>query len=462
MAGRRTIVGVVDEETLRFTTGSDPELDLRLVEADCIGTAAHVTMLASLGRRPPVITRAQRDAVVAALVAVMRSARRGRFKITREDQDVHLAVERLLTRRLGDLGRRVHTARSRNDQVAVDLRIFARDQLCAMMAETADLCDALLRFASKNMNVPMVGRTHLQPAMPSSVGLWASAIAEGLLEDSIAVRAAMELNDICPLGSAAGYGVSFALDRALTARLLGFSAPHRNVIHAGNARGKCEGAILCALSGVMITLSRLAEDMILYSMPEFGYFRLPAGFCTGSSIMPQKRNPDVPELVRARASRVTGLAASVMSITCGLPSGYSRDLQETKGPLVEGLDITRASLRIMASLVGGLEADRRALAAGFTPEVFATDEALEMVADGTPFREAYDRVKAGLGQLARRDPSAAVRRRIAGARLVDMPALRSGSRALRNGAGRIRRRFELRTSKLLGVPYPSLARGGRK
>jgi argininosuccinate lyase len=460
MARRKTIVGDVDADVLRFTVGKDRELDVRLAEADCIGTAAHVTMLAALKRRPAIITAAQRKAVITALVGIMRSVRSGSFRIKDDDQDVHLAVERMLTRELGDLGKRVHTARSRNDQVAVDLRIYARDQLCELAVEVAALCEALLAFASRHRDVPMVGRTHLQPAMPSSVGLWASAHAEGLLEDAVPLRAAMDINDVCPLGSAAGYGVGFTLDRALTAELLGFRSAHRNVLHSSNARGKCEFVILSALSNVMLTLSRLAEDLILYSMPEFSYFSLPPGFCTGSSIMPQKKNPDALELIRARTSRVLGLAASAAGTVKGLPSGYSRDLQETKEPLIEGLDCARASLRIMASLVGYLEVDRKALVAGFSPGVFAVDEALDMVSRGVPFRDAYDRVKANIEKLALRDPVAETRRRNRNAGLMDVASLRSDARFLRSEMAGRRGRFERKIRNLLGVRYPSLDKGG--
>lgn len=458
MKTRKTLVGSIDSEVLAFTAGKDVELDKALVEADCIGSAAHVTMLSQLKLPRRLFSRKDRDAVVAELVRIMVTARKGRFTITPEDQDVHLAVERTLTSRLGDLGKKIHTGRSRNDQVAVDLRLYGKEQLLGAMDEAAALALALLKFARTHQGVPMVGRTHLQPAMPSSVGLWASAHAESLLDDLALLQAAYDFNDRCPLGSAAGYGVSLAIDRKLTARLLGFREPIHNVLYASNARGKCEAVILGALSQTMLTLSRLAQDLILFAMPEFGYFRLPDAYCTGSSIMPQKKNPDVAELVRARASVVVACSTAVTEIVKGLPSGYNRDLQETKGPFMEGVQTARACLRIMAHLVGGLDVNRKALLAGFTPDVFATDRALERVAQGMPFRTAYDEVKAHLGELTFVSPVAALRNKkhLGAAGGLDLRLLSARASAWRRATAKHQRAFHGAVSRLLGVGYPEL------
>jgi argininosuccinate lyase len=404
----RTTVGRVDEAVLRYTAGRDIELDAALVEADCLGSMAHATMLSRLRTRPPILRARDLAAIRRELAAIARAARAGRFRIRPADQDVHLAIERTLTERLGDLGKRIHTARSRNDQVALDLRLYSREQLIGTADDAAGLAAALLAFAARHAAVPMVGRTHMQPAMPSSVGLWASAWVDDLLDDLALLMGAFETNDQCPLGSAAGYGVPLPIDRRLVADLLGFGRVAHNVIHAAHTRGKVDSVILFALGQAMLTLSRLAQDLILFSMPEFGYFILPAAFCTGSSIMPQKRNPDVLELVRARAARVMGAAHEVAEILRASPSGYNRDLQETKEPLMEGFASTRSSLRVMRGLVAGVAIDEAALRRGFTPDVFAADRALELVAGGVPFRDAYDRVKADLASLAKRDPAKAI------------------------------------------------------
>jgi argininosuccinate lyase len=458
MKTRKTIVGSISPEALEFTAGKDIELDLTLAEADCIGSAAHVTMLSRIPLKQKLFSKSDRKLVIAELVNIMRSSRDGSFKISREDQDVHLAIERILTARLGDLGKKIHTARSRNDQIAVDLRLYGKEQLFGVFDETADLALALLKFAGKYVAVPMVGRTHLQPAMPSSVALWASAHAESLLDDVILLKGAYEFNDKCPLGSAAGYGVSMNIDRKLTAKLLGFSAPIHNVLYAANARGKCESVILSALSQVMLTLSRLAEDLILYSMPEFGYFTLPAEYCTGSSIMPQKKNPDVAELVRAKASVVLGHACTVAGIVNRLPSGYNRDLQEAKGLFIEGVQTTRACLRAMASLMNGLSLNKNALLVGFTPDVFAADKALELVVKGMPFRTAYDHVKSHLDELGSIDPNVAVadKKHLGAPGGLDLGALKSRAAQAKKFVSGESRKFRSSISRLLGARYPQL------
>lgn len=404
----KTVVGSIDADVLSFTVGQDPVLDLALVVWDCYGSAAHVTMLSRMPHKPRLFTAAERNAVVAELAAIAAEAAAGRFVITAADQDCHLAIERTLTEKLGDLGRRVHTGRSRNDQVSTALRLYLRDQLLGCMDEMAALADALLRFAKRHAKLPMVGRTHLQPAMPSSVGLWASSYAEGLLDDLGVVRAAYDFADRCPLGSAASYGVPLPTDRAFLAEALGFREPIHNVLHAGNSRGKTESVAVSALCQPMLTLSRFAEDLILFTMPEFDYFTVPKEFCTGSSIMPQKYNPDVCELIRAKAAKVVGLSTGIAGILKAMPAGYNRDLQDTKGMLMEALASTRASLRIMTRLVDGLKPRPEKLRAAFSPGVFATDRALELVAGGMAFRDAYHQVRDHLDELAAMDPDEAV------------------------------------------------------
>lgn len=453
---KHTMIGTIRADVLAYTAGKDAELDACLVDADCIGSAAHVTMLAGLPLRPRIFSARDNARIVTELVRIMRRARKGAFKITLQDQDVHLAVEQELTRRLGELGRRIHAGRSRNDQVAVDLRLFAKEQLLAVIEEASALGAELLSQARRNHGVPMVGRTHLQPAMPSSVGLWASAYTEDLLDDVRLLKGAYDLNDQCPLGSAAGYGVPLPLDRQKASDLLGFRRPMHNVLHAGNSRGKMESVILSALSQVMITLSRLAEDLMLFTMPEFGYFSLPPDMCTGSSIMPQKNNPDVLELVRARASRVMACAQSVMDIVKGLPSGYNRDLQEAKEPFMLGLTMTRASLRIMASLVAGLKVNREALRRGFTPAVFATDHALSLVTRGMPFRDAYNYVKQHLDELAGFDPvkAIALKTHLGATAGLDFAGMTRQLAAERAFVSSEKRRFFKTISRLLRVSYP--------
>ena len=405
MKTEKTITGDVDPDVLDYTVGDDPVLDMDLVRWDCLGTAAHVTMLSEMPVEPPVVTKDEATHVRAALANVVADET---FVVREQDQDVHMAVETRLTETLGDLGKKIHTGRSRNDQVAVDVRLHIKDQLLGLGTELGDLATALVAFGQAHDRVPMVGRTHLQPAMPSSVGVWATGHAEMILDQTANLEAAYKMNDACPLGSAAGYGVPLPLDRQRTSDLLGFARPLHNVFGASMGRGEDEASLLCALAQLMAVLSRLAEDMILFSMPEFGYFTLPRAYCTGSSIMPQKYNPDVLELVRSKTAQVLGLATASLSMLHAMPGGYNRDLQDCKGLYMKGLAITRTTLRILAKFVRGMGVDEAKLRAGFIPGVFATDVALRKVAAGTPWREAYHQVRDNLEALASEDADAAV------------------------------------------------------
>ncbi|HOX05848.1 MAG TPA: argininosuccinate lyase [Planctomycetota bacterium] len=397
----------LDAEVEAFTVGEDHVLDAVLVEADCLGSVAHALTLVKAG----VLKSAEAAKLRKALAAVVRDWRAGKFAIQRSDEDVHTAVENRVTAKLGILGKKMHTGRSRNDQVIVDLRIWGKSALLDLIAAASEAAAELLKLAERGKDWPLVGRTHTQRAMPSSVGLWAGAFAESLLDDVELLRGAYELIDRSPLGSAASYGVPLPLDRALTARLLGFREAHNNVLYANNARGKFEAICLAAAAQVMLDLSRLAQDLILWSLPEFGYFKLPRELCSGSSIMPQKRNPCGLELVRAKAASVYSQLFAALEISRALPSGYNRDNQETKGFFMRGLGTATASARIAALSVRRLEVDVKALKAAFHPEVYATDEALDLVLAGVPFRDAYKQVGLNLDKLSDRDPVDAIRRK---------------------------------------------------
>lgn len=452
----QTTVGAIHPDALAYTAGRDIELDQVLVEADCLGTAAHIIMLSRMPIKPPLFSKTDAGNVIQSLCGIIRDQRKGRFRLRLKDQDVHLAVEHRLTRELGDLGRKVHTGRSRNDQVALDLRLYAKAQLLDLIDEIGHLALALLRCARKYVDAPMVGRTHMQKAMPSSAGLWISAFAEGLLDDLAVLLVVYELNDQNPLGAAAGYGVPLPIDRDLVTRLLGMGRTVHNVLHAVNARGKLESMVLQAAGQIMVTLSRLCQDLMVYSQPEFGYVSLPDTYCTGSSIMPQKNNPDVLELVRARSARVLADGLSVLEILRGLPSGYNRDLQEMKEPFINGIATTRASVIILLPMIRGLRMNRKAMLAAFSPEVFATDHVLDQVARGTPFRKAYHQVKGDLEALAGMDPHEAMRRKthVGAPSGLDLDALES--RILEVGAfvREERKAWYRALSKLLGVSYP--------
>ncbi|MCK4590841.1 MAG: argininosuccinate lyase, partial [Candidatus Latescibacteria bacterium] len=391
----------LDQQMERFTVGDDYLLDRKLIRADVLGSIAHAKMLSTIG----ILTSEEFAKLKGCLLEILSQAEKGEFEIKPEDEDVHTAVENALTRKLGELGKKIHTGRSRNDQVLVDVRIYTRERFLVVQEKVLALVQTLLNFADQNEDVPMPGRTHTQRAMPSSVGLWASAFAESLLDDLELFKTAYFLNNQCPLGSAASYGVGLPLDRQLVSDLLGFDRVQNNVLYANNSRGKIEAIVVFALSQVNEDLAKLSNDLILFSIPEFGYFTLPEEYCPGSSIMPQKRNPGPLELVRARSARVLSRLFQLITTIHNLPSGYNRDFQETKGPLMEALETTAASVEVMDKIFQSLRVNRDILSKSFTPELFAADRALRLVTEeGLPFRDAYRKVAAELGELKTENP----------------------------------------------------------
>lgn len=391
----------LDATIERFTAGEDVELDVELAEFDVLGSIAHARMLARIG----ILTNAELKKLQNELVRILATIERGEFTISPDEEDVHTAVEEALTASLGEVGKKIHTARSRNDQAALDCRLYARVRLLELRREVIALARQFLVFAGRHVETPMVGRTHTQRAMPSSVGLWSAAFAEAMIEDAELLADTYRLVNRSPLGSAASYGVPVAIDREFTAELLGFERPIINVLYANNARGKVETVILSACAAVMNDLAKASADIIFFSIPETGYFVLPERFCPGSSIMPQKKNPGPLELIRARAATITGYLVAVLGVIKGLPSGYNRDYQETKGPMMRGLATTLDCVTVLDLILGEMKVDVERCIDAFTPEVFAADEALKMVtSEGIPFREAYKQVGLNLDELESSDP----------------------------------------------------------
>jgi len=394
----------------RFTAGSDYLLDRRLITADAVASAAHVRMLESIG----LLTGDESASLVDALREIAVMGESGSFSVDLKDEDGHTAIENRLVDRLGEVGKKVHSGRSRNDQVLASTRLYTREAILVIRGHIHDLARTLLEFAARHVETPMPGRTHLQPAMPSTVGLWAASFAGLLLDDDHQLASAYALVNRSPLGAAAGYGVPLPLNREMVADLLGFSGPQLNVIAVNNSRGKTEAAVLDAADQVGITLSRFAGDLILFSTPEFGYFRLPPELCTGSSIMPQKQNPDGLELMRGRAGTLSGLATTVKNVVRSLPSGYNRDVQETKGPLMRALDIVIDMVRVGTLTAGRIEVVAEKLEAGFSPEILATDEVFRRVQAGEAFRDAYQAVAKELNTIkSEPDLRSAIRKRTA-------------------------------------------------
>jgi argininosuccinate lyase len=394
-------------EVLAYTVGDDPVLDLELVEEDVWGSLAHSRMLADVG----LLGDADRKAIHAGLVQVLAEHRRGAFRISAEEEDVHTAVEGRLTERAGEAGRRVHTGRSRNDQVLLDVRLFLRRRLLEVALAGLGVARALLDVAREHEAVVMPGYTHMRQAMPSSVGLWAAGHAEGIEESVVALLDAHRAADACPLGSAAGFGVPLPLDRRRTAALLGFARLQVNAQAVQSSRGKAEAQALFAATLLGNDLAKLAWDLQLASGPEHGFFKLAPDTATGSSIMPNKRNPDVLELTRANAAVVHSHLERVLLVASRLPSSYHRDYQVLKEPVIKGLRLARQMARAMELTVSGLEVDRARCEAAVATDAFATHRAFELCREGVAFRDAYRQVGAELnrGELARPTDLQAIR-----------------------------------------------------
>jgi argininosuccinate lyase len=375
-----------NEQVERFEAAQNSILDTRLIRHDVWGSLAHVTMLAHIGT----LTDEELRTLKQAFNTILQLEKMREFAIQPADEDVHTSIENYLADHTGAVGKKVHMARSRNDQILVDLRLYGKEQLHAVGKKLFTLCETLLDFAEQYMLTPMPGYTHMQRGMLSSVGLWAGAFAEALLDDEQLLSTAYILNDQSPLGSAAGYGVPLPIDRQMVADLLGFAHVQNNVIYAQNSRGKIEAAILQALTQIMLDLSKLAQDTLLFTTVEYGFFQIPQEICAGSSIMPQKRNLDVMELVRARTQTMLALQQQILGITSGLPSGYNMDYQETKRPFMEALDLVQDSLDICTLVIGNLKPNVERLVASCTFELFATDRAYELAqAENIAFRDAY-------------------------------------------------------------------------
>jgi argininosuccinate lyase len=376
----------LNEQVERFEAAQNSLLDARLIRHDVWGSLAHIAMLTKIG----VLTDSEHKILKGALSTILELEAEHAFTVTLEDEDVHTCVENYLVANTGAVGKKIHMARSRNDQVLVDLRLYGKEQLHNVAAKLSHLCSALLALAAVHIDTPMPGYTHMQRAMLSSVGLWAASFAEALLDDEQLLSTAYRLNNQSPLGSAAGYGVPIAIDRQYCADLLGFSRVQNNVIYVQNSRGKIEAAIVQSLAQIMLDLSKLAQDVLLFTTVEYGFFQMPQELCTGSSIMPQKRNLGVMELVRARTQTMLSLQQQITGIVSGLPSGYNMDYQETKRPFIEALDLVQESLEICTLVVSKLEVNEERLTSACTFELFAADRAYELATVARlPFRDAY-------------------------------------------------------------------------
>ena len=378
----------VDQEVDRFTVGKDREMELYLAKYDVLGSMAHITMLERIG----LLTANELQTLLAALREIYKGADRGEFVIEEGIEDVHSQVELMLTRSLGDMGKKIHSGRSRNDQVLLDLKLFTRAQIQELVAAVTDLFEVLIAQSNRYQAVLMPGYTHLQVAMPSSFGLWFGAYAESLVDDLQLLQAAYRVCNRNPLGSAAGYGSSFPLNRQLTTDLLGFDSLDYNVVYAQMGRGKMERTVAFAMAGIAATLSKLAFDACMFNSQNFGFIKLPDQFTTGSSIMPHKKNPDVFELTRAKCNKIQGLPQQITLISNNLPSGYFRDLQIIKEVFLPAFDELKDCLRMATHMLRELKVNEHILDDERYALMFSVEEVNRRVLAGVPFRDAYKQV----------------------------------------------------------------------
>ena len=378
----------VDHEVDIFTVGKDREMDLYLAKYDVLGSMAHITMLESIG----LLTKEELNVLLAELRNIYAVADRGEFIIEEGIEDVHSQVELMLTRRLGDMGKKIHSGRSRNDQVLLDLKLFTRSQIQELVELVSGLFDVLISQSNRYKDVLLPGYTHLQVAMPSSFGLWFGAYAESLVDDLQLMQAAYRICNRNPLGSAAGYGSSFPLNRQMTTDLLGFDSLDYNVVYAQMGRGKMERTVAFAMAGIAATLSKLAFDACMFNSQNFGFIKLPDQFTTGSSIMPHKKNPDVFELTRAKCNKLQGLPQQIILISNNLPSGYFRDLQIIKEVFLPAFDELKDCLRMVTHMMREVKVNEHILDDDKYSLLFSVEEVNHRVLAGMPFRDAYKQV----------------------------------------------------------------------
>ncbi|MFI3259052.1 MAG: argininosuccinate lyase [Rikenellaceae bacterium] len=377
-----------DQMIETYTVGNDRELDMRLARYDVRGSIAHITMLESIG----LLEAEELKSLTAELERIGEQIEEGKFQIEDGVEDIHSQVELLLTRRLGEIGKKIHSGRSRNDQVLVDLKLFLRDEIRNIAADVKTLFDRMQHLSEEHKEVLMPGYTHLQVAMPSSFGLWFGAYAESLVDDVRLLSAAYDTVNQNPLGSAAGYGSSFPLNRTMTTELLGFETMHFNVVAAQMSRGKSERSTSYAIASIASTLAKFAMDVCLFNSQNFSFVKFPDSYTTGSSIMPHKKNPDVFELMRGRCNRLQSLPNEVSLLTTNLPLGYHRDLQLLKDVLFPATEEIRRSLVMCDFMLQHIEVKSEILDDPRYNYLFTVEDVNKLVMDGVPFREAYKQI----------------------------------------------------------------------
>ncbi len=372
-----------------FETKDDLLMDQKLVKYDCLASAAHAKMLYKIN----ILSKSELAKLEKGLLEILFLDKQGKFLLKIGDEDMHTKIENFLTQKYGEVGQKIHTGRSRNDQVLTAIRLYSKEMMKKIKQELTGLIKSFEIFSKKYGHIKMPGYTHMQKAMPSSIEIWAGSFMDSLKDDATLLNAALELNDQSPLGSAAGYGTPLKLDREYMAKLLGFAKVQNNFLYCQNSKGKIEAVILATLTQILLSINKFASDLMLFTTSEFNFFQVSDAVTTGSSMMPQKKNLDVAELLRSKVHLVLGYYTQIVSISSNLISGYNRDLQDIKKPLLESLEITLDSIKTAGILLNNLTPNKQTLEGALTKEIFAAQKAYELVQKGMPFRKAYQEVK---------------------------------------------------------------------
>lgn len=388
-----------------FETKDDLVLDQKLAVYDVYGSLAHAKMLKKIG----ILSGRDLEQLKDGLLLIIKKIETNEFILQPGDEDIHTKIENFLTEKYGSVGKKIHTGRSRNDQVLTAIRLYTKDKLLAVWADLLLLVESFNNFSKEHETIPMPGFTHMQKAMPSTIGMWANAFAEGLLDDLTIFQSAYTLNDQSPLGSAAGYGIPLPLDREYSAQLLGFKKVQSNSIYCQNSRGKIEAQVIASLTSILFDINKFATDVLFFTSSEMKYFSVSENCYSGSSIMPQKKNVDIAELLRSKVHLMLGHYTQILSLSSNLISGYNRDFQDSKKPFFESLDIAHDSIKAATILINSLFPNKEKLENALTTEIFATHQAMELVSQGVPFRQAYQMVGNNLESLNKKDTKKLIR-----------------------------------------------------
>jgi len=371
-----------------FTVGNDYVLDQKLVKYDCQASIAHAKMLKKIG----ILNSDECNQIIMILHEIIKLDNNSSFIIGQHDEDCHTAIENYLVKKLGKAGKKIHTARSRNDQVLVALRLYYKDEIRYVVDNIDSLIKSLISLKKNYGNVELPGYTHMQKAMPSCIGLWCEAFIDSMKDNKLFILKILQHTDQSPLGTGAGYDLPIVIDRELTAKLLNFPKIQKNPIYVQNSRGKFESTILHGLNQIMIDLNKMSSDVLLFSMSEMGYMELPSEICTGSSIMPHKKNPDALEIIRANYHKMISLEFQIKSTISNLPSGYNRDIQLTKEPTIKAFEIAKENLKIMKTVIEKIKVNEKKCKEAVVNELYATNEVYDLVEQGIAFRDAYKKI----------------------------------------------------------------------